>query len=106
MPFTPAPTMDYEQLYKDRARALAVTPQARPGDHDQLPAYSEAIKGRRPVHTQEEKPQKTETKKSSTWSAIKSILTLGDVQKHNPMYVLEKSLTGQPSAARASRDSR
>lgn len=101
MVFPQAPLMSWDQLIEDKARALEQTPKAT----EQLPAYSEAIKGRSKVHVAEkelpEKQSKSSSKSSGKMAALKSILTLGDVQKHNPRYVLEESMTGKPSVARS-----
>jgi len=98
MVFPQVPLMSFDQMIEDKARALELTPK-----HEQLPPYSEATKDRFPVKVSEkEVSQKPRSKASSTMSTLKSILT-GDVHKHNPRYVLEESITGQPSAARSKR---
>lgn len=99
MVFPQIPPMSWDQLIEDRDRALEQTPVAG----EQLPAYSEAVKGQKAVNVTEKelflREQQKSNKSSSKMSTLKSILT-GDVQKHNPRYVLEESLTGKPSAAR------
>ncbi|KAK4950749.1 hypothetical protein LTR10_010742 [Elasticomyces elasticus] len=69
---------------------------------EQLPAYSAAETGQSPAYIREKafslQPLQ-QSKGPGKMSTIKSILT-GDVHKHNPRYVLEESVTGQPSVAR------
>ncbi|KAK5732168.1 hypothetical protein LTR17_010745 [Elasticomyces elasticus] len=70
---------------------------------EQLPAYSAAEAGQSPAYIREKafslQPLKQSTGPSKM-STIRLILT-GDVHKHNPRYVLEESVTGQPSVARS-----
>ncbi|KAK5123821.1 hypothetical protein LTR85_002457 [Meristemomyces frigidus] len=96
--FSQVPPMSYDQMIEERARTLEQWPRAE----EQLPAYSEATKDKTPVKVAEKelarKQPKTPKASDSKISTLKSILT-GDVQKHNPRYVLEESMTGKPSAA-------
>ncbi|KAK5682235.1 hypothetical protein LTS10_005361 [Elasticomyces elasticus] len=67
---------------------------------EQLPAYSAAEAGQSPAYIREKAFSLQQSKGPGKMSTIKSSLT-GDVHKHNPRYVLEESVTGQPSVARS-----
>jgi hypothetical protein len=103
MPGPFAAPMNWDQLVEDRNRALEQTPARRSSDEEQLPAYAEATQGQSPANITEKEVTQEQSKpeKSGKMATLKSILTLGDVQRHNPRYTLEESMTGQQSTARA-----
>ena len=97
--------MSYEQMTEDRARALEQEPES-----EQLPAYSEAVKGQPSVQISEKDIPQKQSKKSGKMSTFKSIIT-GDCQKHNPRlrdptsrYTV-KEVEAKPDLANPSRSS-
>jgi len=92
-------------MIDDRARALEQTPAS-----EQLPAYSEAVKGQSPIEVSEKELLQKQSKKSGRMSTFKSVIT-GDCQKHNPRlrdpmsrYTV-KEVDDTPSAATSEKNS-
>ena len=100
---TPTP-ITQSRIFSQQARSNQRAPSmdSRQSSEEQLPAYSDAMKGQEPIEISEKELQleQPSEKRSSKMSTLKQILK-GDVHKHNPRYVLEASVTAQPSKPRS-----
>ena len=82
-----APMVGYSRAIDDQLTALKNLPGQKA-----LPAYAESLKA--PRQSMEKAPSE-KSNSSSKGRSFKSFLR-GGSQKHNPMYVLEESITSTP----------